>query len=267
MNTRESLQQLHDRVQKNDRTLGHPEFTAQLPQLLEVLGHKDPEIRDVYGASFFSKYFRSTLFPPAMRGEILELLSSSEFLFFEIERGATEATLKRSFAALAISDILIGELQNGPAIHSNELVQLADKLCFYLQNETDWRGRDAKLGWVHSVAHVSDAFWVLAMHPLVDEQIKEKCFFALINLIKSRGNQVFEYQEDFRLGRALSVLLESFNDNFVRKIFETDFSREKIFKLSCCQNLLTTLRCVYLDLSVNAPQREALLSILKKIIL
>ncbi|SBT41224.1 DUF2785 domain-containing protein [Micromonospora auratinigra] len=70
--------------------------------------------------------------------------------------------------------------------------------------ETDLRGYDQRLGWLHAVAHGADLLATFGRHPRVDPA-------AMLDLAAARlvapTDQLFAEQEDDRLARAIALVL------------------------------------------------------------
>lgn len=257
---------LRQKVMDNDQALKEINFTNKLPQLLEVLGEPSEKLRDEIGWSTLSSYFRSSLCPIEVRIPILELLISDKFLFFNIELGETNDSVKRSFTNLIIADILIGDLNNGNQLSSKIISQVAQKLCTYLKLEKDWRGYDQTLGWVHTLAHSADAFLALAEHPSNTQNTLIEILNSIINYIEKRGSAPFMWQEDFRLGRAVSSLFENIPESDGNLIIKKKYPRQDLFKMSALQNILTTFRCIYLELYWNNSKKINLMTSIRELI-
>src|SRR5690606_442624 len=76
------------------------------------------------------------------------------------ERG-TDRVVRRSFSALALGVLVI--LDNEAAYLDREtFARLLTSSLAYLRDEQDVRGFDARLGWLHSVAHTADLVKFLA---------------------------------------------------------------------------------------------------------
>jgi hypothetical protein len=70
--------------------------------------------------------------------------------------------------------------------------------------EDDLRGYDAKLGWLHAVAHGSDLLGALGLHPAVEPV---QMLRLGIGRLLTPTSYVLRDMEDDRLGRALAVTL------------------------------------------------------------
>jgi hypothetical protein len=258
--------ELRKKILASDQSLKEKAFTQKIPNLLEVLGEPSSQLRDDLGWSTLSVYFRSDLCPNEIRAQLIELLISDKFLFFNIETGESDFTLKRSFSALTIADLLIGDVQNGLMITPNELSNIAFNLRDYFLKENDWRGFGEKLGWVHSLAHLGDAFYYLSEHPLFPNSEALASLNSILIHLDKRGRNPFLWQEDFRLGRAISSLLMNLPENEVCTLLENKFSRSDLSANPALQNILTTFRCAYLNLIWKKSNKIKIIKQIEKII-
>lgn len=257
---------LRERITAKDPTLMDDSFIKTLPRLLEMLGHPSEDFRDTLGWSTLSAYFRSSLCPESVRPTILEILLSDKFLFLGIDNGETIESVKRSFASLTIADILIGDITNGSKLDVSKVNLVSQELCRYISMETDWRGRDSTLGWIHAIAHVADAFWALAAHPSLKQDDMENCFLVMLSYLEKRGQSAFLWQEDYRLGRALATMLEKLPEELGKDLIEKRYQRSELFAMPALQNILGTLRCVYLELHWSSSKKINLMDTIKGII-
>jgi hypothetical protein len=75
-----------------------------------------------------------------------------------------------------------------------------------LQAETDYRGLDAELGWVHPVAHLADVFWRFALHPALDAEQAQQIQRAVISKATPLDAS-YVFNEGDRLARVISQLM------------------------------------------------------------
>lgn len=242
------------RLEDNDTKLSESVFTDRLPKLLEVLGQLSPYLRDELGWSTLATYFRSSLCPSLLRFKLLEILYSDDFLFFEIAKGESPASVKRTFSALALADLLVGDVKNELIFDEKQLNKLAEKLCLYLSMEQDFRGQDQNLGWVHAIAHAGDCFAALISHPHFSEQSILKCLLAIMDYIEKRAGNIFSGNEERRLGCPIAIAISRLS---YETINSTVFQRySQLYEMPSCQNISNTLRCVYLELLWNCENKD-----------
>ena len=266
MNLETEFKIFKQRLENNDTALAETLFTDDLPKLLEVLGQPSSSLRDELGWSTLATYFRSSLCPSILRFKLLDILCSNDFLFFDIEKGESIASVKRSFSALTIADLILGDVKNELILNENQLNKLAETLCLYLSKEKDFRGHDQNLGWIHAIAHVGDSFAALISHPNISKQNILKCLLAILTYIEKRENNIFFWNEERRLGRPIAIAISKLTSELVKcSVFQRYL---QLHEMPACQNITNTLRCVYLELLWNCENKdkENLMAIIEQMI-
>lgn len=166
------------------RDLSEADRAMALDTLAEDLRSPDPVVRDD-GA-----YLAAVRWIPVLRsGERGRL---GDRMTLHLKDPAVQA---RSFAPLVLARIVeAGDWRP----------QWWDAFAGWYPTETDLRGHDPDLGWVHAVAHGADLLAVLARHPGQPPQ-------PLAELATARllapTNHLFDAQEDDRLAYALAQIL------------------------------------------------------------
>ena len=75
-----------------------------------------------------------------------------------------DRVFKRSFSALCLSLIAAADL-SASFLEPAEFHAFFDRMLDYFQRERDLRGFDPVHGWMHTVAHTSDALKFLSRNP------------------------------------------------------------------------------------------------------
>ncbi|MCI5105105.1 MAG: DUF2785 domain-containing protein [Pseudomonadales bacterium] len=164
--------------------------------LLPCLGSANPVLRDSIGYKLYSYWLRNERLDRDSKRFLRSALQS--------DLQSTE-TLRRSFSAL-----ILAELMRADAIDSfmtaTERDALLQSTSDALQAETDYRGLDAELGWVHPVAHLADVLWRFALHPALNaEQARQ-----IQRAVSSKATPVqasYAFNEGDRLARVISQLM------------------------------------------------------------
>jgi hypothetical protein len=164
--------------------------------LLPCLGSANPVLRDTIGYGLYSYWLRNERLDRDSKRFLRSALQS--------DLQSTE-TLRRSFSAL-----ILAELMRADAIDTfmtaTERDALLQSTSDALQAETDYRGLDAELGWVHPVAHLADVLWRFALHPALDaEQARQ-----IQRAVSSKATPVqasYTFNEGDRLARVISQLM------------------------------------------------------------
>lgn len=152
------------------------------------------------------------------------LLAAKQLLFKSIEYKSDYQVLTRSYSLLLIDCLLQADNQYDIYL-DNQIEQLAMVIIDYIQLETDYRGFDEKVGWIHTMAHLSDCIGTLATSPKVCDNSKLLLLKKLLNLVDEQSCD-FAFLEDERVARALNL----FPKQFEGTIFEWFKSRQKYVK-------------------------------------
>jgi hypothetical protein len=114
---------------------------------------------------------------------------------------ADDRVFGRSFSALCLSVIAASDLE-APFLAPAEARAFFDRMLDYFQKETDLRGFDPTRGWMHSVAHTSDALKFLARNPKLAAGTDTRLLAAVRAKIESTST-VFAWGENDRMALAL----------------------------------------------------------------
>jgi len=170
--------------------------SLSLNELIDLLASTDPQLRDDIAYSQLAIRIESGAEDQHLRelGDRLALKLSDE------------AIQTRTFSALVLGCIV--ERSNHNDLLAREtLLRWVDSFASWYRSETDLRGWDEELGWLHAVAHGADVIGALAGAP----ELRENDLVALLALVTDRLLTptlfVFREQEDERLGRAAAIIL------------------------------------------------------------
>jgi hypothetical protein len=187
---------------------------ADLPQLASelsaLLGSEDPTLRDgtAYNILTAWMYTKRQLDDASVRVLMAGWLKNIATV------GPTpNSVLLRSFSALMLS-VAIARDNAQPYLDEKQFREVWNGALKYLESETDLRGYDPRIGWLHSAAHTADLLKFLARSRYVtpDDQA------ALLNAIGrklSTAPIVFTFGEDERYARAVLSIIR-------RKDFDAD---------------------------------------------
>jgi hypothetical protein len=112
-----------------------------------------------------------------------------------------DRVFKRSFSALSLSVIAAADL-SAPFLDASEVQAFFDRMLDYFQRERDLRGFDAARGWMHTVAHTSDALKFLERNPRLGPGSDVRLLAAVRAKIESH-DAVFMWGENDRMALAL----------------------------------------------------------------
>lgn len=217
-------------------------------------GSKDAELRDELSWHVLANVFRSEHFATEKRKEIAAQLLTNEFLFFKIENGESDDSVRRSFSVLNLADLISGDTKHSQSFDQAFLKEINHSLRSYLLKEKDFRGLVDALGWIHCIAHAADAFTAVCDHPNVDEKDLVENSKAILNFIKSQEHNVFRWEENNRLGWSISFLIDKLGIEKFSNIFHQEIPKDYIYEKPYAQNLQNTMRCAFIDTYGDEPR-------------
>ena len=157
----------------------------------------------------------------------------------------------RTFAALMLA-VLVNRDTAAGVVEAATVLGWRDAFAAWWLTETDLRGWDGELGWLHAAAHGADLAGELGLSP----RLGGADLAALLDLATARllapTEHVFAHQEDDRIALALAVVLtrpeltEQAATRWlepVRRFFEADPAPPLP---AHAVNTARTLRCLYL---------------------
>ena len=181
------------------RTSRLHEADTLAPRLLPCLASPNPVLRDEYGFGLFVFWLRGEHLDEDVRKALFDEL------LVDLRRNGHEDTLRRSFAALVLSELLRAD-SVAPFLDQARRDSLLTATATALAAETDYRGLDPELGWVHPIAHQADLLWRFALHnALRSEQVP-----AILTAVYGKASQTdtpYHFNEPDRLARVVAVLL------------------------------------------------------------
>lgn len=172
-------------------------------ELSSLLASPDPELRDELAYSILATWiYRNNLSAPT-------LISLTDEWRANLKSGlgetGTNTVLKRSFSALCLSEMAKREAKV-PFMRAERFHSLVAEATFYLRAESDLRGYDATLHWIHATAHTADLLAALAGSSL----LKNEEAAAILQSIAARlstAPQVYTQGEQDRLAAAVIAVI------------------------------------------------------------
>jgi hypothetical protein len=180
-----------------------PPGRTAVDMLLEMnalLASDDPVLRDDVAFSAAERWIlRDHRLSPADLRTVMGLWTKN------LDQGlgsAGEASVfRRSFSALSLSLIAAADLSS-PFLDAAEVQAFFDRMLEYFQRERDLRGFDPVHGWMHTVAHTSDALKFLSRNPKLAAGGGTRLLAAVRQKIESH-DAVFVWGENDRMALAL----------------------------------------------------------------
>jgi hypothetical protein len=171
-----------------------------LLEMNDLLFSTDPVLRDEVAYSAAERWIlrEKTVDASELRGLLERWSRNLEDGLGEV---ATDRVFGRSFSALCLSLIAAADLQS-PFLAPAEVRAFFDRMLDYFARERDLRGFDATRGWMHSVAHTSDALKFLARNPKLGPGADTRLLAAVRAKIEA-ADAVFPWGENDRMALAL----------------------------------------------------------------
>jgi hypothetical protein len=177
---------------------------AMLVEMNSLLASDDPVLRDDVAYSAAERWIiREHRLSAAELRQMLQLWTSN--LDDGLGTTGDNRVFKRSFSALCLSLIAAADLST-PFLEPTELQRFLDRLLDYFQRERDLRGFDPVHGWMHTVAHSSDALKFLMRNPRLASGSDTRLLAAVRDKIESH-DAVFAWGENTRMALALQSAL------------------------------------------------------------
>lgn len=193
-------------VQKNDYNVpeGHSEQSLT-PELLDLLGRTDPELRDELAYAILVEWVERDLYSPdELREMIVRLSANLEIGIGEIE---TDSVFLRTFSILVLA--LIVYYDNKKSFLNPEEVQaILEKGLQYLAAEKDPRGYVPVKGWAHALAHTADLLHVLAKNNNTGASQHNRILSEVVRKLTQSTNWVYIHGEDDRLTAAVLTIFQ-----------------------------------------------------------
>ncbi len=168
-------------------------------ELVSCLGSPNPELRDRIGYELYTDWLRNEKLTDATRRALLN----------ELSRGLGDvkeaAGLKRSFSALILAEVMRSD-SNNPFMDDASRQDLLNAAIAGLKNESDFRGLEPEIGWVHPVAHMADLLWRFALHAETTREQARSILDAVDSKIAPSGVS-YTFNEGDRLARVVSTMI------------------------------------------------------------
>jgi len=169
-----------------------------------LLASNDPALRDDVAYSAAERWIlRDHRLSAADLRVLLQLWTKN--LDDGLGSAGDDRVFKRSFSALCLSLIAAADL-SAPFLDPAEFHAFFDRVLDYFQRERDLRGFDPVHGWMHTVAHTSDALKFLSRNPKLAPGSDARLLAAVRAKLESHDG-VFAWGENDRVALALQSAL------------------------------------------------------------
>jgi hypothetical protein len=217
---------------------------------MKLIKSPDSEIREGAYSQLIELFSKTDNLPTLEeKNQYLDELCSANYLFYGIEAGVSDCTVARSFSLLVLGLIVENDKTN-----EIEIDKIIFPLIKYIKLESDFRGKDNKLGWIHSLAHLGDLIAFISCHKGASVKSLELICLAIIEKIISLNElQLLNHGEDNRLALGIYYALE-----------EKLVCHEQVFNLLISglkldyprkQNIENIVRCLYVELINNSRNK------------
>ena len=152
-----------------------PASEEQLAALVTCLASTDPELRDEFAYTSLARLLRDQR--PA--DEQLEYLSVQ---LDRLLQQPDPAGVVHPFAILVLAELARSD-RIEPWMSTGQRQDLVDKAGNYLENVSDYRGFEPRVGWRHGVAHGADLALQLTLNPALSRSQQ-------LQLLRAIGRQV-----------------------------------------------------------------------------
>lgn len=198
---------LQEKLNVDQSTYGKEE----LDWLVQHIGDPSSKIRDdlvcnTFGYGFFDKKFSKD-----QARYLFDQIKNNNLLFYKIEQTGIP-TLTRSFTCLLLL-LFIQVNGDKTSRYYRFLDETKEKAIFfdlinYLQNETDFTGYSKKYGWVHAVAHCSDALEICIKQSIFDQEFMKK-YLEAVKVLFKKVDRRYQCGEEYHLADTFIAAIDS----------------------------------------------------------
>lgn len=239
-------------------------------ELIKNIGDRDSYLRDDVIYPSLAHLLHDKHLSHEHLIEITKELIGDSYLSYDMDNLEEYGTLKRTFTSLQLAMLVY--VHNRDTIFSKEfMIEIFNNILDYYINETDLRGYDPTVGWIHSIAHGADLFAQLVKC----EEIEVRDFERLLEAISLKFKiNTYSYvsDEDERTVNAIFNLLErdiisnEYMVEWVNILGEYDRPKTypEVYRIN--SNVKNLLRSLYFRVLDNEKYRYLSLEIKKVLI-
>lgn len=174
----------------------------ELSWLINHIGDPDAKIRDELVCNTFGSGFFEEKFTREQVRFLFENVQKRNLLFYNISKNISYSSLTRSFTCLLLE--LLIQTNGNQASKYFQILSLSEEqfifkgLIKYLEEEHDYSGYDEKYGWIHAIAHCSDALEVSVVQTSFNLDLINELLSATHKLF-CQINKKFIDEEEYHL--------------------------------------------------------------------
>lgn len=239
------------------------DYEIVMAEMLENIGHPDPELRDQLIYTTFYWWVEKDLLSDNSLRKLLSVSIDDSHLFYKIGERSTDTVFTRSFSSLAAALVLRKDAENH-RLPEELILEGIDKSIQYLKEERDTRGFVHGKGWAHSIAHGADLLAAAIGHPCFPSEKIDVCLEAVKSCYQKEA--IYMDDEDERLIFVIEALLQkgltqqqliewvqSMNGHLKRQFEETGYS-VPFFKKK--KNFMDLLKSLYFRLGYTQETKQ-----------
>lgn len=194
-------QKIYESILNRSFILSDDEYDSFLINNISDLEIFDPKIRDELVYVVFCTWILNGYISKKALHEVLTILLSDNYIYFNIDSNLLKYAVKRTFSWLIIAAII--EYDNKSSfLTKSELRIVLSSLKRYFESEKKYTGYSLKYGWVHSIAHCADVLLELLRSKNVSDKDKDGISLLIIRII-TQTKEYFVYREEERLCKAI----------------------------------------------------------------
>ena len=243
---------------------------ALLDLLMISIGDENPHVRDDLVYEILAHLFYDQVLDEKTLEVYMLKLASDDYLSFDLENTHEHSVLKRSFSILQLV-ILVHVHIRDHIINQKIISNVFDKFLDYFLNETILTGYDAKVGWIHTVAHSADLMKALMQVPSFDQTHIKKIFQA-VSLKMKNHQHLYAFNEDERIADALligikrNLLTNEYRDQWLKDFSHIDDVFELPDDVILKKNIKQVLRSLYFK-CLKEPELKHITQTLESILI
>ena len=240
-----------------------------LEDLLLDIGIHDSHIRDELIYPVLAHLLHDSHFDKEMLVDISKRLISQEFMMFDLDNDIEFSALIRTFTMLQLTILVYVHNRDG-LYNKHEFKELFDGLVQYYKLETDLRGFDKRVGFIHSVAHAADTFNQIVKAKEIEEY-QLRIIFDIINEKFEVDHYVYTNDEDERTVNVLESMIKSkkLDNDFLLSWIDlvSDYNRPKTYPevYNININIKSLLRSLYFRF-IYDPEYDFLTEKIKEVL-
>ncbi len=217
--------------------------TALAYELIESIGDKDGEIRDGLIYPVLAHLLHDDVIDRKELVNVTKLLITDRCLFFDMKNEIEYSVLTRSFTTLQLAILMYKH--NQLSLFSDDLFNhVVDVFINYYENETDFRGYEEGIGWLHSIAHAGDMFTQIVKNESISNDQLERIFDVVKDKFKIY-EYMFVHDEDERTIHALENAIKSgvMSKKYIMSYIDEFSEHDKGSQYPEAYNIMRNVKC------------------------